>query len=811
MVFCHAIFAQRNINANVIDQQGDPWNQIKAYLYLEESGTAVKNLVDSTEIIDGKLEFKNVILTGISDIVGFDDFDDFSNYPNPFSQTTNFTYFSNGTDPVTITIYDMLGRMIDKVENGITAKGKNSLIWSDKSLNNGVYIAKFINGQNTKSIRIIKDKNTSSYGGYMVMKSAKSFVPENTNATIEIRGEEAYPYTLGFDITPEGEINLGNITVSRKGIFNEDITLNNLTTLFNLHKEAGVVYRDTLSATGDTLRALDALGQWIVYQPEVAEAYYVGLNLVEIYLNNGLRTDIMIIPVDADGQHLIRGGGSGSTSLKKFLGIQETQPIDNPGVLVLIPYFQEFYYSHWDKKSLFEGGSSDAPKPSDVNLITGTDVTLAELELMDDAGFIILNTHGVSDGFLLKMNDNGFDLADTSKFSKADIQDFIIANNNLPLDLLANGELRISTQFNHDIISKRIVGIDASLTVTEEYVRNMGINLSNSVLFANHCYSGWVADGNTENNMSQAWLSKGLSTYYGYAYENGGSAAVGNDFSKIMEDSLIVNLVQNTDSTGEAHLAPNGSFQFELFTKRIRRREVEKKKLLATMTVKSESPYIEVNTPLYFYHYFQDNYSYEDCGEDLVDPRDSMVYKTVCIGDLVWMAENLAYLPKVSPPSEGSYHVYGYNGTSVSEAKATDNYTTYGVLYNWSVAKAACPPGWHLPTDDEWKQLEMAIGMSQSEADDSGGRGTNEGTKLKATSGWNNNGNGTDDFGFSALPGGHRSTNGYFNYLGNYGYWWSATDVGSHAWHRLMNFSAPIVARSGNDKENGFSIRCVRD
>lgn len=233
-----------------------------------------------------------------------------------------------------------------------------------------------------------------------------------------------------------------------------------------------------------------------------------------------------------------------------------------------------------------------------------------------------------------------------------------------------------------------------------------------------------------------------------------------------------------------------------------------------------------------FYNITIDNSS-EPSGETgtLTDSRDDHVYKTVKIGEQWWMAENLAYLPAVSPASEGSdaspyYYVYDYNGTDVSAAKATANYTTYGVLYNWPAAMAGaassssnpsgvqgvCPDGWHLPSDAEWKQLEMAIGMSQSEADGTGYRGTNEGTKLKATSGWNNNGNGTDEVGFSARPGGYRSYNGGFYYIGHYGYWWSATEIDSYyAWSRYLSYSSTKVYRDSYYGGSGFSVRCVRD
>ncbi|MBA7584634.1 hypothetical protein ES708_26591 [subsurface metagenome] len=99
------------------------------------------------------------------------------------------------------------------------------------------------------------------------------------------------------------------------------------------------------------------------------------------------------------------------------------------------------------------------------------------------------------------------------------------------------------------------------------------------------------------------------------------------------------------------------------------------------------------------------------------------------------MVENLAFLPRVGPSSlfsetDPHYYVYDYQGSHVSEAKLTSNYQTYGVLYNWPAALNACPTGWHLPSDEEWKQLEMYLGMSQSEAENTGWRGTDEGGKV---------------------------------------------------------------------------------
>ncbi len=181
----------------------------------------------------------------------------------------------------------------------------------------------------------------------------------------------------------------------------------------------------------------------------------------------------------------------------------------------------------------------------------------------------------------------------------------------------------------------------------------------------------------------------------------------------------------------------------------------------------------------------------------ITDSRDGKTYKSVKIGEQWWMAENLAY--------DIGHGSWAYNNDE-------SNVKTYGRLYTSEAAKKACPSGWHLPTDDEWKQMEMAIGMSQSEADDAGWRGTNEGTKLKATSGWNENGNGTDDYGFSGLPGGYRTYGGNFYGIGSSGAWWSATEYSPYTvWYRTLYCTKPGVSRHSDKKAVVFSVRCVMD
>jgi len=203
------------------------------------------------------------------------------------------------------------------------------------------------------------------------------------------------------------------------------------------------------------------------------------------------------------------------------------------------------------------------------------------------------------------------------------------------------------------------------------------------------------------------------------------------------------------------------------------------------------------------------------------DLRDSTTYGYTSIGTQTWMMENLAYLPSVSNPNDGSlinlhYYVYGYEGTSISAAKATDNYDIYGVLYNWEATRGACPAGWHLSSDEEWKILEKYLGMSSSDADNTKiWRNSGDvGLKLKSTSGWHNNGNGTNSSGFNIVPAGRRSNTSGFVELGTYTYFSTSSDrdlAQNQAWIRSLGFDDDGAYRSTYNKEYAHSVRCIQD
>ena len=207
---------------------------------------------------------------------------------------------------------------------------------------------------------------------------------------------------------------------------------------------------------------------------------------------------------------------------------------------------------------------------------------------------------------------------------------------------------------------------------------------------------------------------------------------------------------------------------------------------------------------------------------------DGNVYETVIIGEQIWTTTNL----KVTHYRNGDPIPTGYNNSEWSNLDDTEtgayavyndqesNADTYGYLYNWYAvddSRNIAPEGWHIPTDEEWMELEMYLGMSESEANSTGWRGTDEGSQLAGRADlWNsgdleNNANfGTS--GFTALPAGYRSSGGYYYHMGDYGCFWSSTESTSvNAWPRVLYCYYSVVYRYTDGKENGFTVRVLKD
>jgi uncharacterized protein (TIGR02145 family) len=214
---------------------------------------------------------------------------------------------------------------------------------------------------------------------------------------------------------------------------------------------------------------------------------------------------------------------------------------------------------------------------------------------------------------------------------------------------------------------------------------------------------------------------------------------------------------------------------------------------------------------------------------------DGNHYKVVKIGNQYWMAENL----KTTTYADGTPLVDGTDSTDISGDDSTKYWfvyddtsmykETYGLLYTWAAVmndsassdanpsgvQGVCPMGWHVPSDAEWKELEMFLGMSQAEADNEGLRGTNEGGKMKETGfiHWNSPNTGaTNESGFTVLPGGIRNYSSIFESIRNSSNFWSSKEEASNtATARNLNYNSSQIIRGYNNKALGYSIRCVKD
>lgn len=188
------------------------------------------------------------------------------------------------------------------------------------------------------------------------------------------------------------------------------------------------------------------------------------------------------------------------------------------------------------------------------------------------------------------------------------------------------------------------------------------------------------------------------------------------------------------------------------------------------------------------------------------DNRDGKTYKWVEIGSQIWMAENLSYIPFVSSfLDDYEIFVYNYKGSSVDEAIITAEFKTYGCLYSLDISLNVCPDGWHLPSQEEWDELEIFLGK------------TNQGNLLRDT-GWGDRYANNLTL-FSALPAGYHfheynpytNLNTYFWHLGNSTFFWSSSIWFDNALAPGLDSYHKEIIYTTYSKEYGLSVRCIRD
>ena len=204
-----------------------------------------------------------------------------------------------------------------------------------------------------------------------------------------------------------------------------------------------------------------------------------------------------------------------------------------------------------------------------------------------------------------------------------------------------------------------------------------------------------------------------------------------------------------------------------------------------------------------------------------VADADGNLYNTVKIGTQVWMVENLkttkyndaSEIPNVTDNDE--WRDLNSDAYCWANNDETANKPIYGALYNWHAVETGklCPTGWHVPTDDDFKVLEIALGMVQAEADGIEWRGTNQGSQLKSDHGWLEDGNGTNSSGFTAPPSGYRYYgDGTSKGLGLICYFWTSTPSNEfNSLYRRLDAEKTTIYRSATHNEAGKSVRCVKN
>jgi len=222
-------------------------------------------------------------------------------------------------------------------------------------------------------------------------------------------------------------------------------------------------------------------------------------------------------------------------------------------------------------------------------------------------------------------------------------------------------------------------------------------------------------------------------------------------------------------------------------------------------------------------------YSDGSCDYSYIVDIDGNVYSIIVIGEQQWMGENL----RVSHYRNGDPIPTGFNGNDWGnlDVNQTGAYSLYeddptngelfGFLFNWFAVddeRGICPESWHIPSDDEWMELEMYLGMSYEEAHDTSYRGTDQGSQLAGNGNLWEDGDLMNDSafgssGFIALPDGYRNDNdGNYHSIGNVGYFWSYSVTSSdEAWYRLLHYSTSEILRLSTNKRCGFSVRCIMD
>lgn len=584
------------------------------------------------------------------------------------------------------------------------------------------------------------------------------------------------------------------------------LTYNEIAQSLTIMERASLKVEQFFQNETDTVDVLFDVAEWLYEQGGASEVYIIDDYMLEVHHTNGLVTDLVLEFVDPNGKAFIRGPGSGGSltsfgTEETYLKLLQEKVIKNRKVLVFVPFNNQFYGGNYP----FLNKIKKAPVGLDVTIVSEKNADLAVLNTFKDYGLIIINTHGKQDGFQVKTQAPLFienRIVDTSKVVQSMLVEQQMRAAGITPRQLADGDIKLNAYLQLEYDGNNFVGFKYryGIQVTDKHIRKLP-RLDKAVVYGNYCYSGYTKDGPNISNIPEAFKSIGAITYYGYARDDQSSDAVDTDVAEQVESSLLDKLLYKMDSTGYAHLKSDGSEWDDPSTrKRINGGQKTKINSGSSGQLTRAKHKRKLGPPIKMKHFFDEHYYY-DCPDTLIDPRDLQVYRTVCIGDQVWMAENL-----------------NWAGAGECYDNSSSNCDVFGRLYSLdettgkqsstpdSIVQGICPPGWHVPSQAEFQKLFDYVGGRNFAGD-----------SLKADTIWT--GAYKDNLGFAALPSGRKQPDA-MGVIGFWGlgtvceFWTSTIDQSPTRPYIIVNFRDNSQSGSiagGSEQGRKLACRCIKD
>jgi uncharacterized protein (TIGR02145 family) len=566
---------------------------------------------------------------------------------------------------------------------------------------------------------------------------------------------------------------------------------------------------------------------WLQNQPGVAEAFTMDSTYLFIHMANGYKSTISLREMTPDGLSVYRGSGAGTGRLTSSLsssGGTCSNKIQNKKVLLYSAFVNQFYWGNEFQTNVIdriENGDVDV----NLTVLRNGQCTIDALLTIDQYGLVILDTHGghssictgvsfTLDSASIPDNVNDYLTLIGQKIGSHHIQ--AVVDQKIGISYAFEYDPQLQNQAQWDKY-KQNLNVSYEVEFTSKGIREMMPDLSNTIVFANACYSGFTATTWMTTNpaprqvtnpdpIKVAWMTRNPLTYYGFEANDGVSYKAPNDeLCRPAEDSLIKSFFYDGDSTGYAHLMEGFGGA-----------------LIMEVPWSMDIAMFNNHGPLRFNQYGNTSWCYGNCGDTITDIRDGEKYATTCIGDQVWMAENLRYdtagsaIANNDPSLLATYgRYYDYPTVSAGEGMSPGNQP--------SSIRGICPEGWHIPNLFEWEKLKTVIGFSNS----------NElAIRLKSPVDWDQDVDINHPFrnstGFSALPSDMAMktlSTGVVNYLPSYSNFlmWLSSPVWTIPDYTgvIGMLSEPSVVSEGGvpfDPQNSGALeaemyvcRCVKD